>query len=224
MEFLRDTTGNRRWWPVEVGHRADLNKLRPLVDQLWAEAVQCVDAGELPYFDEASDPEAFAEWDELVNTHEEENSDATMLQEALDKPIPENWNQMPRGERYAYMHDEFTGMVGKLVRRDQVCIHEVRFDIFGEDFRRVQAVNGAGRYVYSRLMAQMPGWKKARSRQRCGIYGAQYVYTRTMKSRMEWDKLHAETPHDTDAAPAPEPEPADDTPRSTPDALPDWLQ
>ena len=216
VEFLRDTTGNRRWWPVEVGHRADLDALRPVVDQLWAEAVQCVDAGELPYFDAVSDPEAFEEWNELVNTHTEENSDVTMLQEALDKPIPENWNQMLPGERYAYMHDEFTGMVGKLVRRDRVCGNEVRFDIFGEDFRRVQVASGAGRYTYSRMLAQLPGWKKTRRKQRCGVYGVQYVYERTPESAVEWDKQHAVTQQTEPAV--------DSTLSSTPDGLPEWLQ
>ena len=199
-----------------MGHRADLDALRPVVDQLWAEAVQYVDAGELPYFDAASDPEAFEQWNELVNTHEEEDPNLTLLQEALDKPIPENWNQMPRGERYAYMHDEFTGMVGKLVRRDHVCINEVRFDIFGEDFRRVQAANGAGRYVYSRLMAQMPGWKKTGRQMRCGVYGMQRVYERTTEGKREWDEQHAVTQQTEPAA--------DSTPQITPDSLPDWLQ
>ena len=134
-----------------------------------------------------------------------------MLQEALDKPIPENWSKMLPGERYAYMHDEFTGMVGKLVRRDRVCGNEVRFDIFGEDFRRVQVASGAGRYTYSRMLAQLPGWKKTRRKQRCGVYGVQYVYERTPESRAEWDKQHAE--------PA-----ADSASQITPDNLPDWLQ
>lgn len=37
--FLRDRTGNRRWWPVSVG-TIDLELLRKDVEQLWAEAVR----------------------------------------------------------------------------------------------------------------------------------------------------------------------------------------
>lgn len=42
--FLRDRTGNRRWWPVSVG-TIDLELLRKDVEQLWAEAVRLYQSG-----------------------------------------------------------------------------------------------------------------------------------------------------------------------------------
>lgn len=38
-DFLRDATGSRRYWPVEVTGVIDLDKIRAVKDQLWAEAV-----------------------------------------------------------------------------------------------------------------------------------------------------------------------------------------
>jgi putative DNA primase/helicase len=43
--FLRDRTGNRRWWPVSVG-TVDLELLRRDVQQLWAEAVHLYQCGQ----------------------------------------------------------------------------------------------------------------------------------------------------------------------------------
>jgi hypothetical protein len=47
-EYLQDLTGNRRWWPVEVGqcNPAGLAEVR---DLLWAEAVHALRSGEVVY-------------------------------------------------------------------------------------------------------------------------------------------------------------------------------
>ncbi|NBB09558.1 VapE domain-containing protein [Pseudomonas sp. SLFW] len=45
-EYLKDATGNRRYWPVACT-KVELEKLREIRDQLWAEAVFCYLAGEL---------------------------------------------------------------------------------------------------------------------------------------------------------------------------------
>lgn len=48
--FLRDSTGNRRFWPVEVGE-VDHQAIRDDRDQLWAEAMHRYRAGENCYLD-----------------------------------------------------------------------------------------------------------------------------------------------------------------------------
>ena len=45
LQFLRDPSGSRRYWPVTVGD-VRLDRLREARDQLWAEAVQAFRAGE----------------------------------------------------------------------------------------------------------------------------------------------------------------------------------
>jgi predicted P-loop ATPase len=45
--YLRDTTGNRRFWPVRCGGRNfDIPKFKQIIDNLWAEAVEAFNAGE----------------------------------------------------------------------------------------------------------------------------------------------------------------------------------
>ena len=43
--YLRDPTGDRRFWPVKIGERIDLSRLRRDRDQLWAEAASKARAG-----------------------------------------------------------------------------------------------------------------------------------------------------------------------------------
>lgn len=61
--YLRDTTGNRRYWPVKI-HRADIEALGRDRDQLWAEAVHQFRQG-MRWWVEESERELFALEQEL---------------------------------------------------------------------------------------------------------------------------------------------------------------
>ena len=58
--FLKDGTGNRRFWVVDVG-TIDVSTLTAERDQLWAEAVVLYDAGEKWYFDVSNPADAVLE-------------------------------------------------------------------------------------------------------------------------------------------------------------------
>ena len=52
--YLSDTTGNRRFWPVRITRRLDVDWLRENVDQLFAEAIDCLDRNE-PFWPSAKE-------------------------------------------------------------------------------------------------------------------------------------------------------------------------
>ncbi len=56
QEWLRDATGNRRFWPFDCGE-LDIRWVRENRDQLWAEAAAAESAGEAHWLDEADDRE-----------------------------------------------------------------------------------------------------------------------------------------------------------------------
>ena len=80
-EYLKDATGNRRYWPVACT-KVDLEQLREIRDQLWAEAMFCYKADEIWWvnrdetamFSEAQD-ERFVvdEWEGPILTWLEES-------------------------------------------------------------------------------------------------------------------------------------------------------
>ena len=52
-EYLRDPTGNRRWWPVKVRGPVDLAAIDVHRDQVWAEALHRFEQGEAWHLDTA---------------------------------------------------------------------------------------------------------------------------------------------------------------------------
>jgi putative DNA primase/helicase len=58
-EYLKDPTGNRRFWPVPVAQRANVKDLETWRDQLWAEALTRFEEG-APWWLETGDLEGLA--------------------------------------------------------------------------------------------------------------------------------------------------------------------
>ena len=124
--YLRDTTGNRRFWPVKTpgtGYKHSWQLTREEIDQIWAEALYCVNSGEKIYLDSDLDALAQEEQREAMQTDEREG----LVREYLDKLLPEDWETMDLAERRGFLRgDAFTGgnRVGT-VKRNTVCALEI---------------------------------------------------------------------------------------------------
>lgn len=173
-EYLRDRTGNRRFWPVDVGaHPAGKSVFQDLdgeVDQLWAEAVLRWRLGEPLYLSGALEEEAKAAQEE----HREASAREGMIRAFVERQVPEEWNRWKPQQRMAFWSGGVTGDV-KLADRERVCALEVWVEALGGDVKGMKYLEAQ---EINDTIAQIPGWKRAKGAKKFGPYGAQRGFER----------------------------------------------
>ncbi len=175
-EFLKDSTGNRRFWPVDVGlHRAKKsvwNDLPYEVDQVWAEAYCYWMLGEPLYL--SKEVEKLAE--EQQESHREAYAKEGVIRDFLDREIPQDWNTMTLMQRRQYYQGSLHLPEGAvLVPRDKVCAAEIWQECFGSDLKYMTKRDSM---EINSIMQCIPGWRRNRSSQRYGFYGTQRGFER----------------------------------------------
>ena len=135
-DFLKDMTGNRRFWPVDV-HPEKAKKdmweeLTPAeVGQIWAEAVMFFRNHERIHID---DQELDRMAKEEQDRHLEESPLAGDIKAYLDKPLPEDWDSRTLSARRMYIQEEgFTFENPSMKQRDKVCALEIWCELFNGD-------------------------------------------------------------------------------------------
>ncbi|MEG0416420.1 MAG: virulence-associated E family protein [Erysipelothrix sp.] len=101
-EFLRDLTGNRRFWPVDIAiikpTKMVFKDLDKEIDQIWAEAVVAYKNKEEWYADERLNELASKQQED----HLEGNANEDTVREYLDRELPAEWPQMTPDERIEF--------------------------------------------------------------------------------------------------------------------------
>ncbi|HDB1654908.1 TPA: hypothetical protein O6E86_000672 [Staphylococcus aureus] len=136
VDFLRDETGGRRFWPMTVNpERVEVNwsKLtKEEIDQIWAEAKYYYEQGEELFLN----PELEEEMRSIQSKHTEESPYTGIIDEYLNTPIPSNWDDLTIFERRRFYQGDVdmlpTGNVD-YVERNKVCALEVFVECFGKD-------------------------------------------------------------------------------------------
>jgi predicted P-loop ATPase len=170
-EFLRDRTGNRRFWPVDVGLQAPakdvFRQLELEVNQIWAEAFVYWQLGEPLFLSGEAEMIARQQQEE----HRESNTKEGIIREFIERPIPINWDKRDLNERRMYWAGEFTKTQLDITVRDKVCAAEIWCECFNKDItfmRRQDAVEING------ILNGLQGWKKDRNGRQFGKpYGFQ---------------------------------------------------
>lgn len=157
-DFLRDATGNRRFWPVEV----DPSRAEKLhwdyftdyeVSQVWAEVLHWFKAGETLELDS----EAREEAERQQAAHLESDPREGLIREWLDTPI----------------EDELGRPTDDL--RDRVCAAQVWTECLGK--RRGDMTAWEGKAIMD-ILRRIPGWMERKGKAKVPGYGVQRVFER----------------------------------------------
>jgi hypothetical protein len=109
-EFLSDTAGNRRWWPVRVERRIDLEWVVENRDRLWAEASTRAARGEAHWYEETPG------W--LLQRHEAAQEEGA-LEEAVEDTV-ERQGEEWRARGYFRLADVRFSLPSELLRGNQL--------------------------------------------------------------------------------------------------------
>ncbi len=169
-EFLRDRTGNRRFWPVDVGIQSPsknvFTQLEDEVPQLWAEAYCYWQLGEKLYL--TGDVEDLAK--EQQESHRESTAREGIVREFVDRPVPVDWDRRTISERKIYWAGEFGRSDIDTVPRDRICAVEVWCECLGSDLKYMKRMDSL---EIIGILQTIPGWIKHPSTIRFGPYGVQ---------------------------------------------------
>ena len=176
MDFLQDTTGNRRFWPVDVGiqpHEKTVWKdLTPeVIDQLWAEAKTRWQLGEQLYL--SAELESAAQ--EQQEAHREVSTREGMIREFVSRQIPDDWLSWKLDTRRDFWANNATGDY-KMIGRNRICTAEVWCELFNGNPRDLGRGNRDSREI-NEILVSIPGWKRSKSPKECGVpYGKQRCF------------------------------------------------
>jgi predicted P-loop ATPase len=178
--FLRDTTGNRRFWPVLVsgnGEASVFDMTQETVDQIWAEAISMYETGEDCYLDKQMEKEAAKAQRDALEYDEREGKVLAYLETLL----PADWYRWPVENRVAYFQQTDSGLpdaekdIGTELRT-KVCSTELWMECFGRSERTMSRQDA---WDMANIMARIPGWERATDRQFIQGYGQQRPFIRS---------------------------------------------
>lgn len=176
-EFLKDDTGNRRFWPIDVGKNAPtknvFTELPDVIDQMWAEAYMLWILGESLY----PDAEMAEEAEREQEAHRHEDPRKGIIEEFLKQPVPVGWYSMSSITRLSYLSNPKI-YTGETMLRDKICALEIWVECFHRakadmTQRESRQING----ILSEILKDKPEWM--RNNLRFGAdYGAQRGFSK----------------------------------------------
>lgn len=171
-DFLRDVTGNRRFWVVNCkGARGRIDfqtYLTPAtVAQLWAEAKERYAQGEPLYLaEDGLEEEARI----IQDKHLEKDERSGLVSEYLERELPTNWDALDPYQRRNWLQDENNRGT---VKRDRVCILEIWTECLGKD---PNSITRRDSMELGRIMKAIRDWTPYGGALKFKHYGDQKAY------------------------------------------------
>ena len=176
--FLRDITGNRRFWPVKVTgsgkhHPWELTD----IDQIWAEAIEYYHRGEQLFLTDDLATEAYAKQREAMETDAREG----IIQDYLDRLLPVDWDSYDLYRRRSFLSgSEFNSEMSEgTVQRTRVCTMEIWCECFGKPR---EAIKKSDSYEIEGILYKLGNWTRydgtASGKTRIPNYGVQKTFIR----------------------------------------------
>lgn len=181
MDFLKDKTGNRRFWPVMVEKnriKKDLwrEDIKSEIHQIWAEAVELWKKGEGLFLELELEKQAV----KIQEKHTERSSMEGLIHEYLEMPLPENWEDLDVAARRNYIHGtNFKEGDVPTKKRDKVCAMEIWVELLQGDPKYMKPMNSREINDVLRVLEDWEPYNMGTGKLRFGkVYGCQRAFIR----------------------------------------------
>ena len=188
--FLRDITGNRRFWPVRIsgnGTKKPWQLAKEEVEQIWAETIAIYKNGENLYLEGQDATLAMSEQAGAMESDEREG----IVRNYLNTLLPDEWDTMSLYERRSFLNGSEFGAPNRVGKnsRQLVCNMEIWCECFGKE---ASALKRTDSYEISSVMRKIEGWGKYTDNTSglysFPIYGRQRAMQRILPEQKEQDK------------------------------------
>lgn len=185
-DYLRDTTGNRRFWPVDAWVQPPVKSVFTDLDdfeisQIWAEAVMRWRLGESLYLNTEMEEEA----ERRRSTHLERDPLQGQIEDFLEQPIPQDWQKWSLDRRQMFWNGGMTDNL-KLVPRDKVCAIEIWRECLRDHRTNMPKIEALR---INTVLGSLPGWYRAGAIRFGAGYGMQKGFRRDEKNVNQVPKM-----------------------------------